>query len=288
MTFFPDNTANVVLAGPGAAADLPERAWYLSEHHLVGRKSCGVVLASGWADYTEPKANHLWFKTARGDGAFWLGAVTEPREFYLPIYVHKTLGQPFHEINDGIWSDIDYHSEARLHVNSTRGTRFVDFRLADQPKVSMEFDPAFDGFQPYLVPVICGRPWWYGPEDVFEWVNGQPVEGRKLRNSGDQKGEPAWTIQGPGAFQIPDGQGDTVVTTPNLYPGEIARIHTARSKYIAKSNMRPNLYRDMGAQRFRYPVPGRKSVDMSKLRVIGGNEYSSAVCTIHPKSRRPW
>lgn len=37
MTFFPQGTANVVLAGPGRAENLPERAWYLSEHHLVGR-----------------------------------------------------------------------------------------------------------------------------------------------------------------------------------------------------------------------------------------------------------
>ncbi|NHP18101.1 hypothetical protein G8767_31690 [Rhodococcus sp. IC4_135] len=286
MTFFPDNTANVVLAGPGRAENLPDRAWHLSEHHLVGRQGCGVVLATGWADYQEPKGIHQWFKSARGDGAVWLGSVIEPREFFLPVYVHKTQGRPFHSVNDGFWSDIDYHFESRLFVNTREGTRYLDVRLADQPRITDVFDPAFDEFVPYLVPVIAGRPWWMGLEAVCEWKNGQSTERLKLKNNGDRKGHPIWTVQGPGVFQIPDG--DKVVTTPNLEVGEVARIHTDRSTpRPMRSNKRPFLYRDFGGQKFRGFIPGRAEMSMKKLAVIGGNAQSSAVATLTPMSRRP-
>lgn len=286
MTFFPDNTANVVLAGPGKAENLPDRAWHLSEHHLVGRQGCGVVLATGWADYQEPKGIHQWFKSARGDGAVWLGSVIEPREFFLPVYVHKTQGRPFHSVNDGFWSDIDYHFESRLFVNTREGTRYLDVRLADQPRITDVFDPAFDQFVPYLVPVIAGRPWWMGLEAVCEWRNGQSTERLTLKNNGDRKGYPIWTVQGPGVFQIPDG--DKVVTTPNLEVGEVARIHTDRSTpRPMRSNKRPFLYRDFGGQKFRGFIPGRAEMSMKKLAVIGGNAQSSAVATLTPMSRRP-
>lgn len=286
MTFFPQGTANVVLAGPGRAENLPERAWHLSEHHLVGREGCGAVLAPGWADYQEPKALHQWFKSARGDGAEWLGAVVEPREFFLPVYVHKLQGRPFQAVNDGFWSDIDYHFESRLFVNTKVGTRYLDVRLADQPRITDNFDPEFDGFTPYLVPLIAGRPWWMGLEEVCEWKIGESTEKLALKNSGDRKGYPIWTIKGPGVFQIPDG--DTVVTTPNLYVGEVARVHTNRSTpRPMRSNMRPFLYRDFGGQQFRHFIPGRTEMSLKKLAVIGGSAQSSAVVTLQPMSRRP-
>lgn len=286
MTFFPGNTANVVLAGPGRAENLPDRAWHLSEHHLVGRQGCGVVLATGWADYQEPKGIHQWFKSARGDGAVWLGSVIEPREFFLPVHVHKTIGRPFHSVNDGFWSDIDYHFESRLFVNTREGTRYLDVRLADQPRITDVFDPEFDGFLSYLVPVIAARPWWMGLEAVCEWRNGQSTERLKLKNNGDRKGYPIWTVQGPGVFQIPDG--DKVVTTPDLEVGEVARIHTDRSTpRPMRSNKRPFLYRDFGGQQFRSFIPGRAEMSMKKLTVIGGNAQSSAVATLTPMSRRP-
>lgn len=286
MTFFPANTANVVLAGPGRSQNLPDRAWHLSEHPLVNRTGEGVVLATGWADYQEPKGVHQWFKSARGDGATWLGAVIEPREFFLPVYVHRTHGRPFQSVNDGFWSDLDYHFESRLFVNTRGGTRYLDVRLADQPRISDTFDPEFDGFVPYLVPVIAGRPWWMGLEEVCEWKIGDRTDKLKLKNTGDRKGYPVWTIQGPGVFQIPDG--DTVVTTPNLMVGEVARIHTNRSTpRPMRSNKRPFLYRDFGGQQFRSFIPGRTERSLSKLAVIGGNSQSSAVATLQPMSRRP-
>ncbi|QCQ91723.1 hypothetical protein [Rhodococcus sp. SGAir0479] len=286
MTFFPDDTANVVLVGPGAAQGLPERAWYLSEHHLVGRRDCGAVLAPGWADYQEPKGIHQWFKSARGDGARWLGAVMDPREFFLPVYVHEAFGRPFQVVNDGFWSDIDYIFESQLQVyTKTFGLRYIDIRLADQPRIADKMDPAFDRFVPYLVPVISGNSYWSGIEETREWSNGQSTERLKIYNSGDRKAYPEWVVKGPGIFRIPDG--DTVVTTPMLKAGEVALFHTDPSKRLAKSNMRPNLYGDMGAQRFRNAVPGRTWFSLKKLTVIAGNAASSAVCTIRPKSRRP-
>ncbi|OZF47574.1 hypothetical protein [Rhodococcus sp. 14-2470-1a] len=290
MTFFPDNTANVVLAGPGEAADLPERAWYLSEHHLVGRESGGVVLASGWADYTEPKGKHLWFETARGDGAIWLGAVIEPRRFSIPVLVHRTHGQygkPFHQVEDSFWSDIWYEYQSRLYVNTKRGVKFVDFRLDDAPAVVHDIDPEFEGFQPYLIPVVVEKTWWFGTPEEFAWRNGEPVEKKTLFNSGDRKQMPLLTLKGPGVFQIPDGVSTNVVTTPNLKAGEVVVMHTDMS-VKPKSNMRSNFYGDLGGQRFRSFVPGRRHMEMSRLKCIGGNAASSAVFTIHPKSRRPF
>lgn len=285
MTFFPGGTANVVLAGPGAEADLPERAWHLSEHWRADWDE-GVTLAPGWSGFVEPKGTHQWFKTARGDGAIWLGAVIEPREFSIPMYVHKTQGKPFHYVDDSVWQDIDYEFQSRLYVNTPRGTRFVDLRLADEPNIVHEKDPAFDGFMPYLAPVVVERPWWMGMIEEHSWVNGKRP--RKLLNTGDRKAWPVHLAKGPGVFQIPDGNGEVVVTTPNLAAGEIALFDSDPSKKTALSNKRSRLYRDMGAQAFRYPVPGRRGLDMKKLRVIGGNQYSSLVSTIEPKSRRPW
>lgn len=285
MTFFPDDTACVTLAGPGAAQDLPERVWHMTEHYRPDWDE-GVALATGWSDFVEPKANHLWFKSARGDGAIWLGSVVEPREFSLPVYVHRTHGRKFHYVNDSFWSDIDYDFQSRLFVNTPRGIKFTDVRLASQPNIVHEQDPEFQGLMPYLVPVVAERPWWFGMPEEVKWVNGQRT--RRIHNTGDRKAWPTWLCKGPGVFQIPDGNGEIVVTTPNLAAGEIALFESDPSKKIARSNKRTRLYRDMGSQQFRFPVPGRKSLDMKKLRVIGGNQYSSIVCTIEPKSRRPW
>lgn len=289
VTFFPDNTANVVIAGPGAKADLPERAWYLSEHHLVGRESGGVVLASGWADYTEPTAKHQWFETARGDGAIWLGSVIEPRRFKIPVYVHRVHGQPFHGVEDSFWSDIWYEFQSRLYVNTKRGVKYCDFRLDDAPTVTHDEDPEFQGFQPYLVPVVVEKSWWFGLTETFEWQNGQPVTGKYLYNSGDRKAMPIIMLKGPGVFQLPDGNSGKVVTTPNLLAGEVVVIHTDMS-VTPKSNKRSNFYGDLGGQRFHrdYAIPGRRRMDMSLLRCIGGNAASSAVFQIEPKSRRPF
>ncbi|AJW38579.1 hypothetical protein NY08_547 [Rhodococcus sp. B7740] len=289
VTFFPEGTANVVIAGPGAAADLPERAWYLSEHHLVGRQSGGVVLAGGWADYVEPEAKHQWFETARGDGAIWLGAVIEPRRFKIPVYVHEIHGSPIHKVEDSFWSDIWYEFQSRLYVNSPRGVKYCDFRLDAPPSVEHESDPVFEGFQPYLIPVVVENAWWFGLPEEFAWANGQPVTKKSLYNSGDRKAMPVITIKGPGVFQLPDGVSDKVVTTPNLKPGEVVVIHTDMS-VRPKSNMRNNFYGDMGGQRFLRDnaIPGRRRMDMSRLKCIGGNAASSAVFTIEPKSRRPF
>ncbi len=286
MTFFPDGTANVVIAGPGEVADLPERAWHLSEHHLVGRKSDGVVLASGWADYTEPTAKHLWFETARGDGAIWLGSVIEPRRFKIPVFVHQAHGVPFQGVTDSFWSDIWYEHQSRLYVNTPRGVKYCDFRLDDAPTVEHDEDPEFQKFQPYLVPVVVEKTWWMGLPEVFEWRNGEPVAKKSLYNPGDRKAMPVVMLKGPGVFQIPDGASTTVVTTPNLKAGEVVLIHTDMSMK-PKSNMRANFYGDLGGQRFRNHVPGRRRMDMSLLKCIGGNAASSAVFTIEPKFRSP-
>ncbi|OZE77229.1 hypothetical protein CH305_18510 [Rhodococcus sp. 15-649-2-2] len=297
MTFFPDGTANVTIAGPGPKEYLPERSWLLSEHHQVAqrdgtpRPDGGVVMATGWADYVEPKATHQWFKSARGDGAIWLGSVVEPREFQIPVYVHRTLGRPFGDVNDSFWQDIAYEFQSRLFVNSKRrGTLFCDFRLADMPQITHDQDPEFEQFQPYLIPVVVERPWWFGLTEVFTWVNGQPTAKKFIYNSGDRKAMPIWTLKGPGVFQLPVGPtGDAVVTTPNLQSGEVVVIHTDNSR-TPKSNKRQFFYRDMGAQRFRgiNAVPGHRKLPMTLLRCIGGNAASSAVCEIEPKSRRPF
>lgn len=287
MTFFPEGTANVVIAGPGEKENLPERAWYLSEHHLVNRDSGGVVLAPGWADYTDVTVTHQWFKTSRGDGAIWLGAVVEPTEFSIPIYVHKIHGQPFHDVEDSFWADIDFEFQSRLYINTPRGVKFCDFRLNDKPKVTHDEDPNFQGFQPYLVPVVVEKSWWFGLTETFEWRNGQPTKNRAIYNTGDRKAAPTYILKGPGVFQLPDGTGDAVVTTPNLKAGEVVVIHTDMSR-TPKSNMRANFYGDMGGQRFRSRVPGRRALKMDLLRCIGGNAASSVVVEIEPKSRRPF
>lgn len=282
-TFFPDRTANVVLCGPGAAAGLPERPWHLSSGDE------GVALAEGWADFEEPEQTHRWYTGARQDGSTWLGSVLERREFDIPVLVHKTEKIGYARVQDAWRSDIDFDHQSRLYVISPhRGYWWVDLRQAEAPQIVHNHDPMLEQFKAYLMPAVVEDPHWYGIEQVFEYVNGQYVDDKVLHNEGDRPGYYTAVVKGPGMLQLPDGDGQNVVTLPLLYPGEIAYVNTHPDYRTIRAANGRNLFKELGMQRFRQPIPPRGSLDLSKLRFIDGNAESSAVLRIDPKSKRPW
>lgn len=286
MTFFPDETANLVICGPGETEGRPERAWHISDMRL--RRSEGVAHAAGWGDMRESRATHQWFTTARGDGARWLGAVVDPHTFELPLAVHAG-DRPMAVVEDSFWSDVDYDFQSRLYVNTKfAGTRWVDFRQSEpaQPLDPdlFEFDRELEDHLAYLLPVVAENPYWQGFEVAVEWRPGQKPQ--DITNPGDRPAYIEWTLSGPGVFRLPDG--DRVVTTPLIMPGEVARVLTSPSHRTAKSNRRPNLIRDFGGQRFRSAVPPRRSMSLAGLTAIGAASSTSAVAMIRPKYRRPW
>lgn len=282
-TFFPDRTAHVVLCGPGAAAGLPERVWHLS----TGQE--GVALGEGWADFEEPDQTHRWYTGARQDGSTWLGSVLERREFDIPVLVHRTQKVDYHTVADAWRSDVDFDYQSRLYVvTGHRGYWWVDLRQADKPQIVHQLDPALSEFVGYLLPVTVEDPHWYGIESTYGWVNGANLAGARLRNEGDR---PAWysaVVKGPGVLQLPDGDGVNTVTLPMLLAGEYALIDTHPDRRTIRSSYGRNLFKELGMQRFRCPIPPRSSLDLSRLRFLGGSADSSVVLRVDPRSKRPW
>ncbi|MEJ6019880.1 hypothetical protein [Corynebacterium sp. H113] len=316
---FPDGAANVVLAGPGAAANLPERAWHLSDWPTAQSNEQGVAVAEGWADFQEPTVSHQWFSPAQMHGAMWLGAVAEPRRFQLPVTMHATRTKSFEVVRDEFFSDIDFHTPSRLYINSPSGTVWLDVRMEDKPVVAdVRYDDAISQEQDYLIPLVSEQSHYAAPEVVRTWVEGRGWDpSPELWNFGDLPEWPVWTLRGPGVFTIPDiapkdfkglegwvldllpewlkdllRMGQILVdgqTTVVLFPGETMVLTGDPMQRLAVSDMRENAHRWLGGQRPLYQVLPHQYWRVDKLRVEGGIPgVTSAVVQLQPRRRRPW
>lgn len=316
---FPSGSANVVLAGPGRVAHLPERAWHLSDWPTQASNQEGAVLAAGWADFQEPEVTHQFFNPAQYDGAVWLGAVADPRAFSLPVMLHRTATKSLERVRDDFFDDLGHHQPARLYVNSPSGTTWLDIRMNGRPEVGeTRWDEAIAQEQDYLIPVVSEQGHFQGTEVARTWVDEQGWQpGPELWNYGDLPEWPVWTLRGPGVFTIPDiaprvfegleafvmelipdwikdllRQGGLLrdnQTTVVLLPGETMVITGDPNRKLAVSDKRDNAHRLLGGQRPLYQVMPHERWDCSGLRVVGGRPgVTSAVVRIDPRRRRPW
>lgn len=316
---FPDGAANVVLAGPGAAAGLLERAWHLSDWPSKMANEQGVAISEGWADFQEPTVTHQWFAPAQAHGAIWLGAVADPRRFQLPITMHATRQKAFEIVRDEFFTDLNFTTTSRLYVNSPSGTVWLDIRLDGPPVVGdVRHDDAIVQEQDYLLPIVSEQAFYQAPEVARTWVLGKGWSpSPELWNFGDVPEWPVWTLRGPGVFTIPDiapkdfgavegwlldlvpswmkdmlRMGQILVdkqTTVMLLPGETMVLTGDPARRLAVSDKRKDAHRWLGGQRPLYQVMPHTRWDVSGLRVVGGKPgVTSAVVQIEPRRRRPW
>lgn len=274
---FRDGRAQVVLCGPGPQGPV----WNLTDGED------GVLLLEGWSNIYDPPTRHIFNQGARQDGATWLGAVVEPRKFELPVHVSQTRMRGWRSVNDAFFESVVFEELSRIYVlTEFSGYWWLDFRKDDTEEAIYTKDPGLRGFQSYRIPVVAENPWWRGMEEEVAWRNGQPAP--KIWNRGNR---PAWyqmIVKGPGVLQVPDGDG-RILTLPKLKPGQVLRVDTDPDKRtIVAVNLEENLFRAMGANRFRAPIPKRTLFDLAGIRFIDGNADSSVVIRVEPKNRGPW
>lgn len=316
---FPGGSPNVVLAGPGEAAGLPQRAWHLSDWPSALANREGVALAAGWEDFQEPTVNHQWFAPAQGHGATWQGYNAGPRRFMLPVTMHATRDRAFEVVREQFFEDLGHETPARLYVNSPTGTVWLDIRMDDEPPVlgDTRHSEVLGQEQDYLIPVVSEQSHWQGLEVARTWVDGQGWDNAELWNFGDLPEWPVWTLRGPGVFTIPDiapthleglegfvisllpdwlvdllRQGGLVrdgQTTIVLLPGETMVLTGNPNRRLAVSDKRPNAHRLFGGQRPLFQVLPHRRWNVDGLRVVGGEPgVTSAVVQIELRRRNPW
>lgn len=284
--FFPSGSANVTLAGPGEDAGLPTRVWHLSDFTAATTNTEGAALAAGWSDFEEPTVTHRWFESAQVDGARWLGAIGQKTEFSLPILLNRTPTTSFERIRDRFFDDLTHWYESRLTVNSPRGVRFKDIRLAARPEVGQtNYAAEIVQRQSYLVPVVSGQAFWQGLQIRRVWADGRWDRTATLTNHGDLPAQVDWVLRGPGLFKIPDGDSLVVI---NVEAGETVRLTTDRSARHVVSDTRADIHRVMGGQRLRFPIPARASRSVEDIVVVNPGAAASAVVSVRPQFRRPF
>lgn len=284
--FFPGGSANVTLAGPGKIAGLPERVWHLSEWSAATTNTEGAVLATGWADFEEPTIAHRWFEAAQVDGAHWLGAVGQKTEFPLPIHLSRTPTVSFERVRDRFFDDLSAWNLSRLTVNSPRGVRFKDIRLAAAPEVGQtDYAAELIQRQSYLVPVVSGQAFWQGLQIRRVWADGRWDRSATLVNHGDVPAHIDWVLRGPGLFKIPDAESLLVI---DVQAGETVRLTTDRSARHVVSDTRETIHRILGGQRLRFPIPPREARSVEDIVVLNAGSDTSAVVSIRPQFRRPF
>ncbi|QBS43868.1 hypothetical protein DMB37_31000 [Nocardia sp. CS682] len=266
-----------MLCGPGAQGPV----WNMTDGDE------GVLLLEGWSNIYDPPTTNLFRQGARQEGATWLGAVVEPRKFELPVHVSQTKMLGWRSVNDAFFESLVFEERSRIYViTEFSGYWWLDIRKDDVEEAVYTKDPALRGAQLYRIPVVAEYPWWRGMDEEVLWLNGKPAP--KIRNRGNR---PAWCkliVKGPGVLQIPDGDG-RIVTLPKLKAGQILRVDTdPDQRTIIAVNPEENLFRAMGANRFRKPIAKRTLFDLSGIRFIEGNADSSVVIRIEPKNRGPW
>ncbi|WP_280429737.1 hypothetical protein [Nocardia brasiliensis] len=274
---FRNGRAQVVLCGPGAQGPV----WNMTDGDE------GVLLLEGWSNIYDPPTTNLFRQGARQEGATWLGAVVEPRKFELPVHVSQTKMLGWRSVNDAFFESLVFEERSRIYViTEFSGYWWLDIRKDDVEEAVYTKDPALRGAQLYRIPVVAEYPWWRGMDEEVLWLNGKPAP--KIRNRGNR---PAWyklVVKGPGVLQIPDGDG-RMVTLPKLKAGQILRVDTdPDQRTIIAVNPEENLFRAMGANRFRKPIAKRSLFDLAGIRFIEGNADSSVVIRIEPKNRGPW
>ncbi|MBF6063013.1 hypothetical protein IU500_12445 [Nocardia terpenica] len=274
---FRDGRAQVVLCGPGEQGPV----WNLTDGED------GVLLLEGFTNIYDPPTTHILRQGARQDGATWLGAMVEPRKFELPVHVSQTTMRGWRSVNDAFFESLVFDELSRLYViTQFSGYWWLDIRKDDVEEAIYTKDPGLRGHQLYRIPVLAEYPWWRGMDEEALWVNGQPPPA--IHNRGNR---PAWyklIVKGPGVLQIPDGDG-RIVTLPKLKPGQILRVDTdPDQRTIIAVNPEENLFRAMGANRFRKPIAKRSVLTLNGIRFIDGTAESSVVIRVEPKNRGPW
>lgn len=281
-TFFPGGRAQIVLTGPGAPAGLPERAWHLS----TGDE--GVVHAEGWADIDTPPTTNIWWSSPNKEGATWLGAITDPREFDLPIHIADTDRHEWTTVYARIMADLDTEHPARLHIITRAGYLALDVRLGDGG-ISHEYanDPSLEGIETFSIPLVAEQPHYEGIEETFSWTPGKTPTA--IRNRGDRPAWPVWIVKGPGIATIPDGDGKNTITLPvELEDDQIARVNTDPNDRRMVVNDGAKMWPLIGPQRFRHQVPAHGDLNLEQIRMHNSDEPSSITCIITPRWRTPW
>lgn len=275
----------------------------------------GVVLGTELAGFYDAPVTTLWIENAHEVGARPAGYKVNKRELTFGLITAADGGESW-EFNDSeLRKALAYDRDSRIYIETENSRRWLDFRLAKEPSVTLDTDVHQDEIARVTISAIAGDPWWYEPDVTPEpWVAttdttatdgaGEYITSETgyvtISNPCDVEIFLQWTIQAPGIWTIPDFSfGSDVhgravedanrrIVMPELWPGEHIVVDTNPMHEQVASSIDSEVWARMGGQSFQYSIPPYTLPTQLPVTVTGAPAGVGIQVRMRRNWSRPW
>lgn len=241
----------------------------------------GIFLATGLDGIFDPPVKTVWEEPASLPGARFLSHRILRRDITLGVHILNDAGAGSWKRRDSDWRKAwSYEADCKLWVTTEDGRRFLSVRMGEQPRISMDTDPNERELTTAIYTLIAGDPFWYGEQEVHEFVLEDDLSNVPLIVNGelnpaahthvfrvpelnptDQPVWPIWTVSSPSRVVLPDFsfEDDELarrkVVMPTLRPGENIMVDVDPRHPQITSENGAQVWARMNGVRFRSYIP---------------------------------
>lgn len=273
----------------------------------------GVVLGTELAGFYDAPVTTLWIENAHEVGARPAGHKVNKRELAFGLITAAEGGESWEYNDSEIRKAFSYTDDSRIYIETETSRRWLDFRLAKEPSVKLDTDPAGTEVAEVTIAAIAGNPWWKEPPVKRSWVStidttamvaGEYTTSQTgyitVWNPCDVDISLQWVIQAPGVWTLPDFSfgnnfhGRAVedaarqILMPELLPGEHILVQTDLMEEQVASSIDSEVWARMGGVSFLYSIPAYTLPTELPVTVTGAPAGVGIECRMPRHWSRPW
>jgi len=280
-----------------------------------GQWDRGIALASeddgtDFAGMYESPVETIYNATAYQTGADFGGIVEDKFDFILAFHAKGTSEIPFRLADSDFRKAFSYTKDSKIIVEHDGTRRWLNVRLASQPKLKAANDPNSEGYGLLLYHLVGAYPRWLEDDVVASFVattdtsvSGTETHNLAITNPTNSEMWVKWMLQGTAGiiWTLPDYswgndqfERATIDATrkiimPALIAGENVAVDTNpdSSSGQVNSSLDTEVYLRMAGQEFMYSVPPG-TISTVPVKVSHAPIGAGAQLIMSRQWQRPW